>query len=88
METVYRNYVKEVQDGTTCLQEAIADCNNLLVSSDLDEDTTSEEIEYLSSQIDRLNELCAEAWMKTQGYRLDSVGTYIKSENFTDYSDF
>ena len=83
----YPNYVKDVQEGNISLKDAIFACNNLLVTTDIFSETTTEEIEYLGSQIERLNEICTEQWMRTQGYQLDNAGIYIKEEK-NDNLDF
>lgn len=74
----YRNFVDEVQNGEIELSEGISAVNNLLVTADADDELTSEEIEYWSSQLDRLNEICAERYMQTQGYFLDGSGIYLQ----------
>ena len=79
MNNEYRNFVKEYQDGIISLEEAIFAANNLLVTADADEETTTDEIEYLGEQIDRLNEMCAERFMQSIGYKIDKSGIYIKS---------
>ena len=87
MNNENRNFVKEFQDGIISLEEAILTCNNLLVTADRFDKTTTEEIEYLGEQIDRLNELCAEQYMQNKGYVVDKSGIYKKVDKPIDYSD-
>lgn len=88
MNSEYRNFVKECQDGIISLEEAIFACNNLLVTADRFDKTTTEEIEYLGEQLDRLNELVAEQYMQNKGYVVDNKsGIYIKVDKTIDYSD-
>lgn len=87
MNSEYRNFVQEYQDGVISLEEAIFACNNLMVTNDADENSTSEEVEYLGEQLDKLNELCAEQYMESKGYKIDKSGIYIKSNKPIDYSD-
>ena len=87
MNSEYRNFAKECQDGIISLEEAIFACNNLLVTKDADEETTPEEIEYLGEQLVRLNELVAEQYMQSKGYVVDKSGIYKKVDKQIDYSD-
>lgn len=73
----YRNFVDEVQRGELELSEGIYAVNNLLVTADADDNLTTDEIEYWASQLDRLNEICAERFMSIKGYILDPSGIYI-----------
>ena len=77
----YRNFVEEVQSGEIELSEGICAVNNLLVTADVEDELTSEEIDYWASQLEKLNEMCAELWMQTQGYFLDGSGIYLQAKS-------